>query len=73
MRNQLIAILLFLVLFFSSLNLSHELTAKQINWSSVTFSLGFITGAILAAFYLNRRATLRFLKRMKRALVKRIR
>ena len=54
----------FALLFVSLASFGINITAAQINWSSVTFSLGFIVGAILMIFYLKRRAFIRALKKI---------
>ncbi|MEM5798340.1 MAG: hypothetical protein QXP39_01710 [Candidatus Aenigmatarchaeota archaeon] len=68
MKRKIISLAILVILFLASLNLSHELSAKQIKWSSVTFSLGAIVGAIVAAMYLERKKTVKFFKYIARRI-----
>ncbi len=59
--------LVLLIIWFSA-TFGINITAAQINWSSVTFSIGFILGALLTIFYLKRATFVRMVKKMTRAI-----
>lgn len=66
---EVIAIVAVFALLFASLtSFGINVTAAQINWSSVTFSFGFIIGAILMIFYLKRQAVINVLKSLARKI-----
>jgi hypothetical protein len=66
--ETIVVAILFLLIIVFSVKFGITITASQINWSSVTFSIGFILGSLLTIFYLKRGAVVKILKRLKRVI-----